>query len=54
MAPEMHAQWLTFSDCILRWVLSAVCVVFGRVKESGEAEMLEILLAKAVGSYLEY
>ena len=55
MAPEMYAQGgLTLSDCIQRWVLSVVHVEFGHVKERGEAEMLEILLAKAVGSYLEY
>lgn len=34
--------------------MSVVRVKFGRVKEGGEEEMLEILLAKAVGSYLEY
>ena len=31
MAPETHAQWLTFSDCILRWALSVEGVEFDRV-----------------------
>jgi len=47
MDSSVSARVPSHFNCPLR-------VEFGRAKEGGEAEILEILLAKAVGSYLEY